>query len=151
MRQFENLRMKTLHLFFVLFFVFGYSQKYSKQEKAVLIQAKKLDSLMKNNDNSIINLFSADVSFGHSNGWIQNLDDFKKDFTSKKVSYTEIIQTEVSEIKNFKNTISLRRTIKVAGFYKNQKFEMNLAALEIWIKKKSVWKLWSRQSVEIKR
>lgn len=130
--------------------MFGYSQNYSKQEKAVLIQAQKLDSLMKNNDQSIIHLFSDDVSFGHSNGWIQNLDDFKKDFSSKKVVYKEIGQTEISEIKKFKNTISLRRSIKVAGLYKNDDFEMKLAVLEIWIKKKSVWKLWTRQSVEIK-
>jgi hypothetical protein len=135
---------------FLLFFVFGYSQQYSKAEKAVLIQAEKLDSLMENNDHSIINLFSEDVSFGHSNGWIQNLDDFKKDFISKKVTYKEISQTEVSEIKKFKNTVSLRRTIKVAGLYEKYDFEMKLAVLEIWIKKKSEWKLWSRQSVEIK-
>ncbi|PQA91253.1 hypothetical protein SAMN05421796_101168 [Chryseobacterium piscicola] len=150
MFQFENLKMRFFCGIFLLFFVFGYSQKYSKSEEAVLIQAKKLDSLMKNNDISIVNLFSTDVSFGHSNSWIQNLDDFKKDFSSKKVIYKEIKQTEVSEIKNFKNTISLRRTIKVEGLYKNQDFEMKLAVLEIWVKKKSVWKLWSRQSVEIK-
>lgn len=142
--------MKLLHVIFIFFFIFGYSQDYSKDEKAVLIQSKKLDSLMKNNDAQIINLLSSDVSFGHSNGWIQNLDDFKKDFSSKKVIYKQISQTEVSEIKKLKNMISLRRTIKVIGLYKNQDFEMKLALLEIWIKKKSMWKLWSRQSVEIK-
>ncbi|AYN00806.1 hypothetical protein [Chryseobacterium sp. 3008163] len=135
---------------FLLFFVFGYSQKYSKAEDAVLIQAKKLDSLMMNNDSEIVNLFCSDVSFGHSNGWIQNLGDFKKDFSSKKVIYKEIRQTEISELKQNKNTVSLRRTISVAGSYKNNDFKMKLALLEIWIKKKSVWKLWSRQSVEIK-
>lgn len=135
---------------FLLSFVFGYSQEYSKQEKLVLIQARKLDSLMKNNDISIVDLFSDDVSFGHSNGWIQNLDDFKKDFISKKVVYKEIGQTQVSEIKKFKNTISLSRIIKVAGLYEKYDFQMKLAVLEIWIKKKSEWKLWSRQSVEIK-
>lgn len=150
MGQFENLRVKIFHLSFMIVFAIGYSQGYSKQEKAVLIQAKKLDSLMKNNDQSIVSLFSEDVSFGHSNGWIQNLKDFKKDFTSKKVVYKEIRQTEVSELKKFKNTFSLRRTIRVHGLYKNQDFEMNLAVLEIWIKMKSEWKWWSRQSVEIK-
>ncbi|MCI3939417.1 nuclear transport factor 2 family protein [Chryseobacterium aahli] len=142
--------MKVFCGIFLLFFVFGYSQKYSKAEDAVLIQAKKLDSLMMNNNISIVNLFTKDVSFGHSNGWILNLDDFKKDFISKKVGYKEISQTEVSEIKKFKNTVSLRRTIKVAGLYEKYDFEMKLAVLEIWIKKKSEWKLWSRQSVEIK-
>ena len=143
--------MKFLRLIFLLGFVIGYSQNYSKDEKAVLIQAKKLDSLMENNNSEIVHLFCSDVSFGHSNGWVQNLDDFKKDFSSKKVIYKDISQLEISESKQNKNTISLRRIIKVAGLYKKQDFEMKLALLEIWIKKKSVWKLWSRQSVEIKQ
>lgn len=142
--------MNILHLIFTLFFIYGYSQNYSKDEDMVLIQAKKLDSLMKNNTKAIINLFSEDISFGHSNGWIQSLDDFKKDFSSKEVIYNEISQLEILEIKQNKNTVSLRRTVKVGGLYKNQNFEMKLALLEIWIRKKSVWKLWSRQSVEIK-
>lgn len=131
-------------------FVFGYSQNYSKQEKLLLSQTSKLDSLMQINDSKILDLFESNVSFGHSNGWIQNLDDFKKDFSSKKVVYKEIKQIEVSEIKKFKKTFSIRRKIKVSGLYKNQDFEMTLSLLEIWIKNKSNWKLWSRQSVEIK-
>lgn len=150
MGKFENLKMRFFCGFFLLFFIYGYSQKYSKAEKAVLIQAQKLDSLMKNNDHSIVNLLSENVTFGHSNGWIQNFDDFKKDFSSQKVVYKELSQTEVSEIKKFKNTVSLRRTIKVIGLYKNQDFRMKLALLEIWIKMKSKWVLWSRQSVEVK-
>ncbi|WP_404984520.1 hypothetical protein ACI513_13305 [Chryseobacterium sp. M5] len=142
--------MRFFPILFLFCFVFGFSQNYSKDEKAVLLEAKKLDSLMTNNDTQIIDLFCSDVSFGHSNGWIQNLEDFKKDFSSKKALYKEIKQTEVSEIKKFKNTFSIRRKIKVSGLYKNQDFEMNLSLLEIWIKKKSKWKLWSRQSVEIK-
>ena len=142
--------MRFFNILFLFCFVFGFSQNYSKDEKAVLLQVKKLDSLMMNNDVQIVDLFCSDVSFGHSNGWIQNLDDFKNDFSSKKVSYKEIKQLEISELKQFKNTVSIRRSVKVAGLYKNQDFEMKLALLEIWLKKKSAWKLWSRQSVEIK-
>ncbi|WP_426475479.1 hypothetical protein [Chryseobacterium balustinum] len=142
--------MKILLSIFLFCFVFGFSQKYSRDEKIVLLQAKILDSLMMKNDVQIVTLFCSDVSFGHSNGWIQNLDDFKKDFSLKKVSYKEIKQLEISELKQFKNTISIRRTIQVKGLYKNQDFEMKLALLEIWSKRKSNWKLWSRQSVEIK-
>jgi len=138
--------MRFFPILFLFCFVFGFSQNYSKDEKAVLLKVKKLDSLMMKNDVQIVDLFCSDVSFGHSNGWIQNLDDF----SSKKVSYKEITQLEISELKQFKNTVSIRRSVKVAGLYKNQDFEMKLALLEIWLKKKSVWKLWSRQSVEIK-
>ncbi|MBD3906007.1 hypothetical protein NAL32_15585 [Chryseobacterium sp. Ch-15] len=142
--------MRFFPILFLFCFVFGFSQQYSREEKKVLLQAKKLDSLMMKNDARIVSLFCSDVSFGHSNGWIQNLDDFKKDFSLKKVSYKKIKQLEISELKQFKSTISIRRTIKVEGLYKNQDFEMKLGLLEIWIKKKSNWKLWSRQSVEIK-
>jgi hypothetical protein len=60
-------------------------RKVIQNRKVVLSKAKKLDSLMQNNDDKIIELLSSDVSFGHSNGWIQNLDDFKKDFSLQKV------------------------------------------------------------------
>lgn len=142
--------MRFFPILFLFCCVFGFSQKYSIREKKLLSQTRKLDSLMQFNNPKILDLLDTDVSFGHSNGWIQNLDDFKKDFSSGKVKYKEISQIEVSEMKKFKNTFSIRRKIKVKGLYKNQEFEMNLSLLEIWIKKKSLWKLWSRQSVEIK-
>jgi hypothetical protein len=63
-------------------FVFGISQ--NKKEKTLLSQVSKLDSMMQNNDSKVLDLFSDDVSFGHSNGWIQNKEDFKKDFESGK-------------------------------------------------------------------
>lgn len=142
--------MRLFPILLLFCFAFGFSQEYSKQEKRLLSQTAKLDSLLQNNDLKILDLFAIDVSFGHSNGWTQNLNDFKKDFSSKKVVYKEIRQTEVSEIKKFKNTFSIRRKIKVSGLYQSEGFEMKLSLLEIWIKDKSMWKLWSRQSVEIK-
>ncbi|WP_312341495.1 hypothetical protein [Chryseobacterium binzhouense] len=142
--------MRLFPILLLFCFALGFSQKSSKQERQLLSQTEKLDYLMQNNDSGIIDLFEKDVSFGHSNGWIQNLDDFKKDFLDKKVIYKEIRQTEISEIKKFNNTFSIRRKINVFGLYKNQEFKMTLSLLEIWIKKNSGWKLWSRQSVEIK-
>lgn len=124
--------------------------KTTQKEVKLFESISLLDQYMQNNDEQIIDILCSDVSFGHSNGWIQNLDDFKKDFSSKKVLYKSIHQIDVSEIKRSKNTVSVRRSIKVLGSYKTQDFEMKLALLEIWIKKNGVWKLWSRQSVEIK-
>lgn len=142
--------MKLLPFFLCFCCILGYAQKYSKDEKQLLSQTRKLDSLIQNNDSKVLDLFEDDVSFGHSNGWIQNYSDFKRDFSSKKVIYDKIEQIEISELKKDKNICSLRRKIKVSGTYKNQKFEMILALLEIWKREKSVWKLWNRQSVEIK-
>lgn len=142
--------MKSLFSFiFLVCFVFGFSQAYSKQEKTLLTQVSKLDSLMENNDSKILELFSDDVSFGHSNGWIQNKDDFKKDFESGKVKYQSVKQTELKELKIKNKFANIRRIIAVKGLYKNETFEMKLSVLEFWIQQKGIWKLWSRQSVKI--
>ncbi|MDN5626499.1 MAG: nuclear transport factor 2 family protein [Weeksellaceae bacterium] len=133
-----------------MFFFVGFSQTYSKKEKVILIQVSKLDSLMENNDSKILELFSDDVSFGHSNGWVQNKDDFKTDFESGKVKYQSVKQSELKELK-FKNKFaSIRRIIAVKGLYKEEVFEMKLSVLELWIRQKGIWKLWSRQSVGLK-
>lgn len=145
--------MKKVSLFILLFsFAFWSCQNtaISEIDEKLLGNIKLLDTYLQNNDEKIVDILRPDVSFGHSNGWIQSFEDFKKDFSSKKVTYKEIQQTELSEIKKYKNTVSIRRKIKASGTYKNQDFEMKLALLEIWIRKNAVWKLWSRQSVEIK-
>ena len=142
--------MRFLTLLFCLFFFVGFSQTYSKKEKALLIQVSKLDSLMENNNSKILELFSDDVSFGHSNGWVQNKDDFKKDFESGKVKYQSVKQTELKEFKIKNKFANIRRIIAVKGLYKNETFEMKLSVLEFWIQQKGIWKLWSRQSVSLK-
>ena len=142
--------MKFLIFIFLIHVHFGFSQNYSKQEKALMSQVSKLDFLMQNNDSKILTLFVDDVSFGHSNGWVQNYDDFKKDFESGKVKYQSVKQTELTELKIKNKFANVRRIIAVKGLYKNEIFEMKLSVLEFWIRQKGIWKLWSRQSVSLK-
>jgi hypothetical protein len=144
--------MKKLSLFILLFAFALWSGQNLKTnpDKKLLESISFLDKSLQNNDDNIIKILTQDISFGHSNGWVQNLNDFKKDFSSKKVAYKEIKQLEISEFKKHKNIASVRRKVKVLGIYQNQEFELNLLLLEIWKKENAVWKLWSRQSVEIK-
>jgi len=143
--------MKSVFSFiFLICFVLGVSQNYSKKEKALLVRVLDLDSLMENNDSKILELFSDDVSFGHSNGWIQNKEDFKTDFESGKVKYQSVKQTELKEFKIKNKFANIRRIIAVKGLYKNELFEMKLSVLEFWIRQKGIWKLWSRQSASLK-
>lgn len=139
-----------LKLLFLLYFTIGFSQEYSRKETEILMQVSKLDSLMEHNDNKILNFLADDVSFGHSNAWVQNYEDFCKDFESGKVKYQSVKQTELKELKFRKKLANIRRIISVKGLYNNQLFSMQLSVLEIWIHKKGVWKLWTRQSVGLK-
>jgi len=145
-----SFKMKFLTFLFLFNFIFGFSQNYSRQEKALLSQVSKLDSLMQNNDSKILTLFSDDVSFGHSNGWVQNYQDFKTDFESGKVKYQSVNQTELKEFKIKNKFANIRRIVAVKGLYKNEIFEMKLSVLEFWIRQRGIWKLWSRQSATLK-
>lgn len=145
---------------FVYFLMFVFSLAYGQENKAVqklhnepklLEKIHLLDLYMQNNDFRILETLADDVSFGHSNGWTQNYEDFKKDFTAKKVVYNSIEEIEILEFKEYKNTASIRRKIKVSGIYKVYDFKMTLSLLEIWIKKGKEWKLWSRQATELKQ
>lgn len=143
--------MRSLFSFICLVcFILGFSQNYSKKEEALLVQVAKLDSLMQNNDPKILGLFSDDVSFGHSNGWVQNYQDFKTDFESGNVKYQSVRQTGLKEFKIKNKFANIRRIIAVKGLYKNEIFEMKLSVLEFWIRQKGIWKLWSRQSASLK-
>lgn len=145
-----SFKMKFLTFLFLFNFIFGFSQNYSKQKKALLSQVSRLDSLMQSNNSKILELFSADVSFGHSNGWVQNYQDFKTDFESGKVKYQSVNQTELKEFKIKNKFANIRRIVAVKGLYKNEIFKMKLSVLEFWIRQKGIWKLWSRQSAALK-
>lgn len=143
----------------ILLFLFLFLKINAQENEAILALKKEpklqeniqlLDFYMKNNDSAILELLPVDVSFGHSNGWVQNFADFKKDFESKKVSYKSIEQTDLSEFKKVRKVASIRRKVKVSGIYTIYDFEMTLSLLEIWVKKGKSWKLWSRQAIELK-
>lgn len=139
---------KYLSLFILVFSLSLFSAQ--TLDRTLEIQVRTLDSLMQTNNPNILNLLAEDVSFGHSNGWIQNIHDFKKDVISKRVDYKSVSQIALKDFKTYKKTASIRRIVYVVGTYKSYDFAMDLSVLEIWIKKAGDWKLWSRQSVEIK-
>lgn len=141
-----------MRLLIIIFCILSFGLKLTAQE--IDHQLKKsihqLDSYMQNNDSAISQLLSKDVSFGHSNGWTQTYSDFEKRFSQQKARYQKIQNIEFKETKTWKKISSIRRIIHVKGTYKDIPFSMNLSTLEIWKKTKGKWKLWSRQSVEIK-
>ncbi|MFC6266759.1 nuclear transport factor 2 family protein [Frigoriflavimonas asaccharolytica] len=144
------MRKFTFLLIFLMVSFCNGQQNSFKIDGILLKKIELLDFYLQNNDNKILDILCNDVSFGHSNGWVQNFDDFKKDFSSKKVVYKEIKQLEILEYKTRKRTASIRRILQVSGTYKDELFQIKLTLLEIWLKKNSEWKLWSRQSVENK-
>ncbi len=139
----------------LLTFLFLMPIKILAQDAAIPEKLKRniafLDSTMQENSWKIVDVLSKEVSFSHSNGWVQNLEDFEKDFKSKKVAYDKIEEIKVTEVKEYRNFFVIRRQIEVSGTYKVYDFSMTLALLELWKKEKGTWKLWVRQATELKK
>ena len=128
----------------------NFSENLAKEKRMLISQISTLDSFMQNNDSAILELLTKDISFGHSNGWVQTYNDFQNDIESKKVEYKVVKGEDSPTIKIIANVANVRRTIEVKGFYNEELFEIRLSVLEIWLRQKINWKLWSRQSTSIK-
>ena len=130
---------------------FGGFNKH-KVEAQLSQSARMLDIALKSNDAGLLEkLLHEDLSLGHSNGWMENKEEVLLHLRSGFLVYNEIAQIggiDVSEVANFAR---VRREIKVKGIADKVKFEMELKVLEVWILEFGTWKLWSRQSVQLKK
>jgi hypothetical protein len=88
------------------------------------------------------------LSYGHSNGWIQNKQDMVADFASGKIHYKKIIATPVKLICD-KNVASVRNEADVEGTVNGTAFNMKLHVVQVWVWRKKKWYLLSRQSVKL--
>ena len=89
------------------------------------------------------------VSFGHSNGWVQSLDDVRNDFASGKLSYQKIENSHTTIAAINKKWATVRMNIATEGKLNDKVFAMNLHVLQVWMKTKKGWKLLARQSTKI--
>ena len=94
-------------------------------------------------------LIANTVTYGHSNGWIQNNRSLLTDLYNGKLSYT-VINQEITAISFEHNTASVRASANVEGMVDGTPFAMKLHILQVWIEAgKNNWKLLARQSVKI--
>lgn len=125
----------------------GFAQ--TKEEKEVADAVEQLRAGMVNGDKATLEKLTAEkLSYGHSNGLIQD----KKEFVEKIVSGASDFATiDLSE-----QTISISDKVAIVRHILNAKTndngkpgEAHLKVLLIWQKQKGGWKLLARQAVKI--
>jgi len=117
------------------------------------VQLKKVtelfnNALLKKDTNLIKQLVHKQISYGHSNGWLQTKQDLITDFATGKIEYTKIEEGEKSFTKT-KQAIAVRNISKVEGVVNGYVFSMSLQVLQVWKKVKKNWVLLARQSVKV--
>jgi len=131
----------TILLLFVFSGVFG-------QDDVKAIAVKLEHALVAKDTVLIKRLLHKDVTYGHSNGWIETKEDVIKDLYSGKLEYRSI-ESSGWQLVQSKSWANIRSTSKVQYLLDGKPGELHLHVLQVWYKTKGGWKLIARQSTKI--
>lgn len=122
------------------------------------VDSVSLKEAMSNLDKALINkdekaltqLLDEDVSYGHSNGWVQNKTDIINDLKSGKLIYNKLENTVVTIVAINKEWATVRTNTNAQGSSSSvPTFDLKLHVLQVWLKTKNGWQLLARQSTKL--
>lgn len=117
----------------------------AQQETNVVQRMKEFHELMVKGSSSVKQYLDDSLSYGHSNGWIENKKDFIFDLGSR-IDYHSIKEDSIHAGVNGKVA-----HIRFIGLFDatldGKQNQFRLRVLEIWVKKKKGWKIFARQAV----
>jgi hypothetical protein len=106
-------------------------------------------ALMNKDEKTLVQLLNTDVSYGHSNGWVQNKNDIVNDLKSGKLIYNKIENTSVMVVAINSNWATVRTNTNAEGSINGTAFQLKLHVLQVWMKAKNGWQLLARQSTKL--
>ena len=137
--------MRTLFLFFLFF---TYTALQAQDTVAVKQAIDRLEKALVEKDSvAIKSLLHQKAVFGHSNGWVQNKDEVIRDMNSGYLRYHKMDQQSVLISVDGKFAV-LKEWVEVTGNKDGTDFKLKLFVLQQWIRTKTGWQLWIRQSAK---
>lgn len=137
--------MMRILLTILLFFV-SWTTIAQKQEGEVLQRLKQFHESMVRGGAAVEQYIDDSLSYGHSNGWIENKKEFLSDLGNMIVyhSYKEdSMRVSVNE-----NMAHARFVADVDVTLNGKRSQFHLRVLEVWVKSKKSWKLFARQAIK---
>ena len=139
---------KSLYYFLIALLSFQFlvaQEKNPSLEKAV---EQLKTALLSGNESQLRAISSTHLSYGHSNGLIENQDAFVATLISGKSAFLSIDLSEQT-IDQIENTAIVRHTLFAKTKNDGVLGEVKLKVLMIFQKEKGQWKLLARQAVKI--
>jgi len=136
----------------VLFVLFLFTtQNSSAQIDSVKLKnaMQQLDKALLEKDETVLrSVLHSDVSFGHSNGWVQSKNDILNDFTSGKLTYNKVENNSSAIVVISKKYATVKTNTNAEGVVNGTAFKLTLHIMQFWIKTKNGWQLIARQSAK---
>ena len=122
----------------------------SSDVKAVEAAVEKLRKAMIAADKSTLeNLAAAELSYGHSNGLVENRAEFVDQFVTKKTVFLDNLTFSDQTVKIVDNTAIVRHRLTSDTNNSNVPGKVDIQILMIWQKQKGEWKLLARQAAKV--
>jgi len=145
--QRRKIKMKvllTIGLLFIGFVVFAQIDSVGLKETM-----QKLDKALLQKDESVLKtVLHKDLSYGHSNGWIQSKNDVLNDFKSGKLVYNKIENSSSAIVNINKKWATVKTNTNAEGAVNGTAFKLTLHVMLFWMKTKKGWQLITRQSAK---
>ena len=134
---------------FVLFLLIANSSFGQIDSIGLKNTMQQLDKALLQKDEAVLkSVLHKDLSYGHSNGWIQSKADILNDFTSGKLTYDKIENNSSAIIVITKEYATVKTNTSAEGLVNGTAFNLKLHIMQFWIKTKKGWQLIARQSAK---
>ena len=131
----------------LFFFFFAFASAQTDEEKLVTTLKEFHQALVNKNTVSINQQTDKALSYGHSNGWVENKTDIIKDLETGYISYQGFKEDSITVAING-NMANVRFVADITATMKATTTTFHLKVLEVWVKKGKRWVLFARQAVK---
>ena len=141
--------MKKLLLGFLVLFLINSS--FAQVDSIGLKETmQKLDKALLQKDEAILkSVLHEDLSYGHSNGWIESKSDVLNDLKSGKLVYSKIENSSSAIVNINKKWATVKTNTNAEGAVNGTAFKLTLHVMLFWMKTKKGWQLIARQSSKL--
>ncbi len=133
-----------------LFIFICFTPVFSFAQSSFLKDAvAKLDKALIAKDTNVLKqLLHKDLSYGHSNGWVETKGEVIKDLTNGKLTYIKI-NTKNTTWTVTKTVATMRNSADINYELDGKPGELLLHVLQLWLKTNKGWQLLARQSTKL--
>jgi hypothetical protein len=124
----------------------GLLEAQSDTEKLTTTVKEFHQALVKRNTGSINQQTDKALSYGHSNGWVENKTDLLKNLETGYMSYLDYKEDSVNVVVNG-NVAHARFIADISARLNGNEANFHLKVLEVWVKKGKRWLLFARQAI----
>ncbi len=131
-----------------ILFLFVYSLSLAQTSFLKEAMAKLDKALIAKDTITLKQLLHKDLSYGHSNAWVETKEDVIKDLLSGKLAYIKIDSKDFTWSAS-KNWATVRTTSKINYSLDGKEGVLQLHVMQCWLKTNKGWQLIARQSTKL--